>query len=269
MCQAASARGTRTQEVSVMSDYSQTTNLRLFKPAYDADAEQWGTHLNNNSDTLDALFAPGGTGGAPWLPLSGGHVTGALNVTATSGGTVFIPGLSAVSAPVVIKSQTRLVGNGPGSGLVVIAPFVSQGALIHNQNNTATTLTDHDIRIENMTLDFGYWTGDGASHVVFMNYVRNVAVLNCVLQVRTCGNATAMVGCTNTLVQGCSAYDFRNCAYDHWSGPTNARVIGCYAQTSTSLQMINFNPELITGAVGPLADTLVVAGCELVCTGSA
>lgn len=59
------------------SDYTLTPNLGLFKPTYNADAEKWGDHINLNSDVLDSMV----------LPLSGGTMTGPLNLTAT-GGTV-------------------------------------------------------------------------------------------------------------------------------------------------------------------------------------
>jgi hypothetical protein len=38
------------------TDYTTTPNLGLFKPVYDADDGQWGTHLNSNADTLDSAI---------------------------------------------------------------------------------------------------------------------------------------------------------------------------------------------------------------------
>ena len=69
--------------MSGSSDYTQTPNLGLYKPTYNADAEQWGNHLNSNADRLDTAI---GTGG-PFLPLTGGTVTGPLNYIATGGNT--------------------------------------------------------------------------------------------------------------------------------------------------------------------------------------
>jgi hypothetical protein len=61
-----------------MSDYTTTKNLGLFKPAYDADEEQWGYHLNSNADTLDGVLASDGTG--QFLPLAGGTMQGTLTL---------------------------------------------------------------------------------------------------------------------------------------------------------------------------------------------
>jgi hypothetical protein len=60
------------------TDYTRTTNLQLYKPIYDMDAENWGTHLNWNADVLDGLFPQGASG--TYLPLSGGTMTGGLIV---------------------------------------------------------------------------------------------------------------------------------------------------------------------------------------------
>ena len=62
-----------------MSDFTQTPNLSLFKPTYDADAEQWGNHLNANADTLDAVLGTSGPS-ALFLPLAGGTMTGGITL---------------------------------------------------------------------------------------------------------------------------------------------------------------------------------------------
>jgi len=71
--------------MSGSSDYTLTPNYHLYKPNYDADVDNWGYHLNNNADTLDAALATSG-GGAVFLPLSGAvPMRGAL--TLVDGGT--------------------------------------------------------------------------------------------------------------------------------------------------------------------------------------
>jgi len=69
--------------MSGTGDYTRTSNLGLYKPTYAADVGNWGSHLNANSDTLDALLATSGPSVA-FLPISGGTLTGALGGTTAS-----------------------------------------------------------------------------------------------------------------------------------------------------------------------------------------
>ena len=63
------------------TDYTTTPNLGLFKPNYDMDDGQWGFHLNTNADKLDTALSTGA--GGMFLPLTGGSVSGPINVTVT------------------------------------------------------------------------------------------------------------------------------------------------------------------------------------------
>ncbi|HEY2416413.1 MAG TPA: hypothetical protein VGH84_00720, partial [Steroidobacteraceae bacterium] len=63
------------------TDYNTTPNLGLYKPIYNADPENWGTHLNSNADTLDAHLATSG-GTAVFLPLAGGTMLGPIALPA-------------------------------------------------------------------------------------------------------------------------------------------------------------------------------------------
>jgi hypothetical protein len=64
------------------TNYTQTPNLHLFKPIFNADVSNWGQHWNQNADTLDgALLASAAT--ATYLPLAGGTVSGQLTISGT------------------------------------------------------------------------------------------------------------------------------------------------------------------------------------------
>ena len=120
-------------------------------------------------------------------------------------------------------------------------------------------------------MSFDYATfGSGGSHAIDMVFVTNVLISGCVFQCRGAGNATACMGSYNTRVEGCSAYGFTNCAYDWWWGPRQAFLIDCYAETAASNQMVNFNPEPVSGpATGLVASGFVMADCILRGTGTA
>jgi len=193
-------------------------------------------------------------------------VQAALNAVPAAGATVLVPKLCPISASLLIKSNTLLRGCGPGTGFVALAGFPG-GALVKNQNFSASTLTDHDISFENLTFDYGPISGSAASHCLEQWYVTNVRITNCTFQVRGNGNATACIACYNTHVQGCTAYAFTNCAYDHWMHPVNGRVSNCYAESANSAQFVNWNPENTAGpSTGNVARGFLLANCEFLCT---
>jgi hypothetical protein len=90
------------------TDYTVTPKLGLFKPNYNLDVDDWGTHLNDNADTLDNLLGDLLAGG-PYLPLAGGTLTGPLRTIAGTGGTNL--GLAVGAA------NNGIWGQGGGTGL--------------------------------------------------------------------------------------------------------------------------------------------------------
>jgi hypothetical protein len=184
-------------------------------------------------------------------------------VTAAAGGVLNIPlGDYLISSPIVIPSNTHVIGQGKGTRLFTAAQigfsfFENTNLSVHGDSGSYGVALDTGIIIEEIFFDYGT-LNDGHTHAIGFRLAENCTVQRCWFNGGNDG--TAWLASKNMTVRDCVATGCTNVAYDHWDGVENCLVENCVAVMHTATS-VNDNAGIMFSAANTGVDIRITKGC--------
>lgn len=211
---------------------------------------------------------------AKWFGVKGDGVTDdtaliQVAVTAIAGKSIFFPSGTYLTTTATLVSSGTVVKGVKGSTIFKASATYTgvdraDGAIFRNLNFYAVALTDHDITFDGLTFDYTARVTGGQQVGTFARFATNVKTINCTQY--SGGDLSAFLYCKDTETSSNTAYDVKNCAYDHWSSSGNIIVTNNVTRSSTvsssqSIQITGDNTDPITAALlnSGECDNIVIA----------